>query len=332
MDISKIKVDLGDDWRNFEKLLSDTVSSDIQYLNTINNYLLEHLGKQLRPILSLLTAKCCGDVNTKTLSCAVTSEMIHSASLLHDDVVDHSDYRRGVATVHKLFSPGASVLMGDFWLSRAMLLLVHNDVEYPILKCITKSIEDLAKGELFQMEKADNLTTTQEDYIYIVSMKTASLFVSAAKSAVMTVTPSEKMIQSVESFAYNLGIAFQVKDDLFDYSPDLNLGKPCGIDIKERKLTLPLLKAIERAKKEGVQQEADILMSKIVEIGQKNCDVDAVSKDTLEFVRKYNGLEAAEKVMNDYIDSAIAEIKTLPDSQWREHLINIALFIGARQN
>ena len=177
-----IRRTIAPEWEGFEKLLTDALASRSDLLNRINAYLLDASGKKLRPLLALVTAKACsGSINQKAVACAAVSELIHTATLLHDDVVDDSDQRRGRMTVRKLFSPGASLLMGDYWLTRAIHLLIAYGCPVEVLGIYSKSLEELAEGEIIQMELADSLRATEDDYIQVIRRKTASLFIASVK-------------------------------------------------------------------------------------------------------------------------------------------------------
>ncbi|MBP5505498.1 MAG: polyprenyl synthetase family protein [Bacteroidales bacterium] len=315
---SEIKAFLGEDWQKFERLFSEMLSSRIPILNKVNEYIIERSGKQLRPMLCLLTASmCAGACNDASVRCAVAAEMIHTATLLHDDVADESAVRRGHPTISAVMSPTASVLVGDFWLSRGVATLLEI-CDNEIFRYFTVCLGDLAEGEMFQIERAAALDTTYDDYIYIIAHKTSSLFCAAAKSGARSVGASEEQIAAVESFARHLGHAFQMRDDILDYSPALSIGKPTGQDIRERKITLPLLGAFENA---GPQARAAVI-----------ADIEADRYDgVLPFVQQHGGIEYAQKVLESETARAVAALDIFPDTPARQKLISLARSLCLRE-
>lgn len=295
-------------------------------LNKINEYLFTNGGKQIRPMFTLLIAKALrGFCNDNVIRCAAAVEMLHTATLLHDDVADDASTRRGAPTVKALFSPTASVLVGDFWLSRVIDLIVRY-CDKEVIFCFSKCLEDLAEGEMIQMEKASTLETTEEDYIAIIYRKTASLFETAMKSAAICVDATPEEIEAVTGYACHIGISFQIMDDIFDYSPEMGTGKPAGLDILEKKITLPLFGAFKNAP----EAETEALKSRIRAIGfDKEGDMTVVSDGT-QFVRRYAGLEYAKKRLNEEVEAAIASLSILPSSQSKEYLVNLAELMACR--
>ena len=323
MDFTKIKQLIGSDLINAGETIKESLSSECFLLNDINEYLLNLKGKQIRPVLALLSAKASGKITDLSLHCAIVSEMIHTATLLHDDVADNSDSRRGSPTVKALFSPASSVLTGDFWLAKA-LSLVSKSNDMRALIFFANAITELAEGELFQLQKASTLDTTEEDYIIIVTKKTSSLFMAAIGSAVYSSGADELTIERMVQYAYHLGIAFQIRDDIFDYMPDLDTGKKAGSDIREKKITLPLIYALANSPQAERQKMIEFISSTASE------DDDLPAK-TLDFVRQYNGLALAQNVLDTYIDKAIELLDSaVPDSRYKEELISITHYIGNR--
>ncbi|HCT95179.1 MAG: hypothetical protein A2X19_02360 [Bacteroidetes bacterium GWE2_39_28] len=322
MEISKIQDRIKVDLLEVNNLIKESLESNVELLNTINKYLFELKGKQIRPILSLVSAKACGIPNSLTISCAAVAEMIHTATLLHDDVADNSSHRRGSPTVQNMYSPASSVLTGDYWLSKALSLIVkqHNP---RVMGFFTKAVEELSEGELFQIQKASRLDTTEEDYYYIISRKTSSLFVASVASAVYSAGASESLISDLSKYAYHLGIAFQIRDDVFDYMPDLDTGKMAGTDIKEKKITLPLISAF----KNSSPAERDEMLKFIKDTdGDSNSLVDK----TLEFVKRFSGIESAQKSLAQHSRMAIEALDNLNDSEYKKELETLALYVGNR--
>lgn len=322
MDIKDIKSDIENDWQSFQILIKRTLESDCTLLGSINSYLSENRGKQLRPLLSILSAKACGEINDLSISCAVVSEMIHTATLLHDDVADDASERRGAPTVQTAYSPAASILTGDFWLARAISLLIK-DKHHEIMELFATTVQDLSEGELFQMQKAVSLDTTEEDYYYIIYRKTASLFVAAVKSAAYSVNSGKAVLDGMESYAANLGIAFQIRDDIFDYMPKLNTGKPAGGDIKEKKLTLPLIYALRAA----TEQEKSAFLKLLKESDQ---DDEKLVPQATSLIDKYSGVSKAQNTLTKYCHKAEESLSVLKESIYKRDLINLTKFVGTR--
>ncbi len=314
---TSVKTYLAQDWEAFEKLFSETIASDVNILDKVNRYVAEHGGKQLRPMLCLLFARLAGGAcNCNSIRCAVASEMIHTATLMHDDVADESGVRRGFPTLNALLNPTAAVLVGDYWLSRGVsVLLDTGDPE--IFRYFTICLGDLAKGEMFQIEKASALDTTYGDYIYIIAHKTASLFAASMKSGVHSVTADEAKIKAAGQFAYHLGLAFQMRDDILDYSPQLAIGKPTGQDIKERKITIPLIGALQNAP----EAEGKGLLA----------NVDAGACDgVLPFVQKYDGIAYAQKMLREQTASAVESLEAFAPCRARDMLSALAQSLTLR--
>lgn len=323
MDLKKITDDLSPDWESVQTLLRESLLSDCELLNKINKYLLENMGKQMRPMMGLLAARTCGAVSKKTITVCVVSEMIHCATLLHDDVADNSDKRRGRATVHKIFTPAASVLTGDFWLAKALALVADlNDNK--VLQYYVKAVEELSKGELIQMDKSIKMDTTIDDYYKIISGKTASLFGSVILSSASTAGANEEQLKNLADYALNLGIAFQIRDDIFDYSPKLETGKPAGTDIKEKKLTLPLLKALENVSASKSDKVINLLRS--VEFVN-----DEIAGEIIDFVRENDGLAMSQKILQEHCGKAIDALKIFPESSSKKHLAELAEYVALRE-
>ncbi len=323
--IADIKESVNSDWQEFESRLTASLNSGSALLNQINNYLLDASGKKLRPLLAILTAKACsGLVNDKAVICATVSELIHTATLLHDDVVDNSDSRRGRPTIHKLFTPGTSVLMGDYWLTKAIHLMLENNISYPVLALFSKALEELAEGEILQMEYADKLTTGWNEYIEIIRRKTASLFRAAIKGAA-TVSLDEdasktgQTLKAMEDYAFYLGCSFQMRDDILDYYPSEVTGKDSGCDIEERKITLPLLCAMENA-----PEEAAYIRRRMSDIVPNPQDVTAnasVVSEVRAYVMEHGGLESGLQRLHEYIDKAVECLDLLEDSESKKALV-----------
>lgn len=322
MEIKAIKESVAPGLDRVNELIKSTLQSDVVLLNIINQYLYSSSGKQLRPLLSLLAANACGMPVEKTYRCAAVAEMIHTATLLHDDVADNAPQRRGAQTVQSRFSPASSVLTGDYWLAKALSVLVSQD-DSKLMAFFTKAVEDLSEGELFQMQKANSLDTSQEDYLLIISKKTSSLFIAAIAGAAYSAGASPEVVSRMEAYAYHLGIAFQIRDDIFDYMPELDTGKNAGTDIKEKKVTLPLICAMKRA---GKVQEGKVLDF----IKDSMPNDEKMAGEVIHFVTINNGLEDAQRILTDHSYKAIATLQGIPDSKYKDELEKLALYVGER--
>lgn len=324
--ISEIKKHLAEHWSAFESLLSSTLDSQSDMLNRINRYLFDTSGKQIRPLLALVSAMAgSGVINEQTVACATASELIHTASLLHDDVVDNSEQRRGNKTVSKLFSPGASILIGDFWLTRALALLLEKQCPNEVLRCYAGTLEELAEGEMMQMDFADSLTTAEKDYLNIIRRKTGSLFVASVRCAAIVSGATSEIVNALTEYAHLVGISFQIRDDIIDYYPSSETGKDSGCDIEERKITMPLLCAMESdpSQAEFIRSQ----MGKIVPLAQSQ-EQQAQNKILIEqikeFVYKNNGLESAKVRLGEILSQAKESLGSLSDSYYKDALLKIA--------
>lgn len=297
------------------------LQSDNPLLCRINEYMLGHSGKQLRPLLSLLTAAALrGSCNETVCRVAATAELLHTATLMHDDVADNSPLRRGLPTVMAMFGSTQSVLVGDFWLSRAIGLIVDHP-DRRVIKCYSKCLEDLAEGEMLQLEKSVHLDTTEEDYRRIIYCKTASLFEAAVLSAAYSVGATENEITACRKFACHVGMAFQIMDDIFDYCPEIKAGKPSGHDILEKKLTLPVLGFLKNA-------ERSVKNKFLADVREQ---VDGLSERTIELVRQYGGIEYARNCLQNDVDAAVSALSAFPDSEFKSNLAAIAVRLSSRK-
>ena len=309
-----------------ESFIDDALRSDIRLLDSTNRMLRERPGKMLRPLLGILTAGACGKRTVDSIRFAAAAELLHNATLLHDDVVDGATERRGRPTVSQILSGPAAVLIGDFWLTRSMQVILGADkYSERVLRVFAATLADLSEGEMLQLQKAAQADTTEDDYITIIFDKTASLFQATAESAAISVEAPDEYLEAVVSYARKLGIAFQIKDDIFDYAPSSgNLGKPVGQDLREQKITQPLLSALYTAPAEEERKIRPLL-------GQLADHPDIIPQ-IVEFVQKYNGVELAAGVMDSYINGALESLRCLPPSREKEALVALAHFVGEREN
>lgn len=326
MMLDKIKLLLGQDWTGTQELIHSSLKSDIDLLDQTNEAILSTGGKRLRPMLSLLVARACrqGALPEDSICFAAASELLHNATLLHDDVADNSSFRRGVPTVKSLLGGPASVLIGDFWLVRAMeLILSSKTYGATVIRVFAKTLSDLAEGEMLQLQKATGCDTTEDDYFRIIYSKTASLFEAAGVSAAISVGASEELTESVRDYCVSLGIAFQIRDDMLDYSADGSLGKPVGADLDEQKITLPLLGVLRSVD----QKEADRIRSMVLSVPEK-----PENKDVLrDMVFSMGGYEYAASRLEEYAGKAISALQNLPESEEKCYLAQIASFTVKRE-
>lgn len=326
MDINSVKEYLGESWVSVSERIASSLDSDIDLLNVTNRSILSHSGKQLRPILALLFARACsgGSVSEATIRYAAAAELLHNATLLHDDVADGSDKRRGVPTIMSLMGPSVSVLLGDYWLVKAMeLILAGGDSDARVIKIFSKTLSDLAEGEMLQLQKARSGDTNKEDYLRIIFSKTASLFEAACLSAAVSVSVSAEYENAAREYSVALGKAFQIKDDILDYDGTESVGKPLGVDILEQKITMPLLGAMELA---GVQKEAEVRALVKDIIGHPEYRDEIVG-----FVKENGGLDYAEAELDHYVGQAVKALDVLPDSFEKTCLIELAHFTARRK-
>lgn len=324
MSLSEIKQFLQPLMERVETRIDTSLKSDIALLDATNRSLRENGGKLLRPMLGLLVGMACGKVNEDTVRYAAASELLHNSTLLHDDVVDGASERRGLPTVASLLNSPAAVLIGDYWLVRCMQTILDADrYSEQVLRIYARTLAHLAEGELLQMQKASAGDTTEEDYLRIIYSKTASLFEASALAAAVSVDAPEAIREAVGGFARNLGLAFQIKDDIFDYeSSAADVGKPVGIDLQEQKITQPLLCALEAVP----EAEAADIRRKVVRI----LDHPELAADVRAFVLSRGGVEQACRKLDGYTERALACLEVLPDSREKGYLVQLARYVGER--
>lgn len=324
MDIRAVKEYLGQDWLSVQERIASALESDISLLNSTNASILSQSGKQLRPMLALMFARACtGKATDAGIRYAAAAELLHNATLLHDDVADGSELRRGKPTVMSLMGPSVSVLVGDYWLVKAMeLILQDSDTDTTAIRIFSKTLSDLAEGEMLQLQKAQSGDTDEKDYLRIIYNKTASLFEAACVSAAISAGVSEDVVKAARDYAVALGLAFQIKDDILDYSGTESVGKPLGVDILEQKITLPLLGALNNVS-EQKQAEVRGMVKDIV--GRPELRDDIVS-----FVKENGGLEYAKARLEEYVNEAVHALDILPDSREKECLVELARYTAIR--
>ncbi|MEI6678299.1 MAG: polyprenyl synthetase family protein [Mariniphaga sp.] len=317
--ISPIKEELS----KFEPYFQKATKSDLPLLSNIINYILRRKGKQMRPMMVFLAAKLNGIFNERTYHAALTIELLHTATLVHDDVVDESYQRRGFFSVNAVWKNKIAVLVGDFILAKGLLWSIdHKD--YDILGHISTAVKDMSEGEILQIEKARKLDITEKVYFEIIRKKTASLLATSAAVGTCSVTTDVETIERMRLFGEYAGMAFQIKDDLFDYQKSNLIGKPTGNDLREKKITLPLIHALNQA---GSNDK-----SRILKIVRKRSKTAGDIREVGDFVEANGGFRYAEKVMHDFNAKAIAQLSVYPDSDIKDALTEYVNYITSRIN
>jgi octaprenyl-diphosphate synthase len=309
--VDQIKAPILKEMDEFEVRFRAAMKSSVPLLDKITHYIVKRKGKQLRPMFVFLSAKVCGQMNDSTYRAASLIELLHTATLVHDDVVDDSNERRGFFSVNALWKNKIAVLVGDFLLSRGLLLSVDNK-DFHLLGIVSNAVREMSEGELLQIEKARRLDIEEPVYFEIIRQKTASLIASCCASGAASVTADEEMIRKMREFGELTGIAFQIKDDLFDYGTDDGIGKPTGIDIKEKKMTLPLIYALNHT--------TWLEKRRIINLVKNHSSKPQKVKEVIDFVMKSGGLQYAKSRMEEYRDKALAVLLTLPKNDARDAL------------
>ncbi len=308
---------------HFEPYFKKSTKTSIPLLDTIMHYILRRKGKQMRPILVFLTAKLNGTFNERTYHAALTIELLHTATLVHDDVVDESFQRRGFLSVNAIWKNKIAVLVGDFILAKGLLWSIEHK-DYDILHFISAAVREMSEGEILQIQKARKLDITEEVYFEIIRKKTASLMATSAAVGTCSVTEDEKVIERMRLFGEYAGIAFQIKDDLFDFQKSNLLGKPTGNDLHEKKITLPLIYALNQ----GSSAEKRSMLNIVRKKNKTTADITEVSK----YIAAKGGFDYAEKVMQSYHQKALDQLTSYPDSEYKRALIAFVGYITTRES
>ena len=308
--LDDIQAPISNEMASFEAKFQDSMHSKVKLLDRITRYIVKRKGKQMRPMFVFLTAKMLGGITESTYRGAALIELLHTATLVHDDVVDDSNYRRGFFSLNALWKNKIAVLVGDYLLSKGLLLAVKNK-EFQMLEIVSTAVQEMSEGELLQIEKARKLDITEEVYFNIIRQKTASLIASCCSAGAASATKDQVIIEKLRLFGEKVGIAFQIKDDLFDYGTN-EIGKPVGIDIKEKKMTLPLIYAL---------QNTDWMTKRriIYYIKNKSHKEEYVNK-VIDFVKSSGGLHYTTIQMNKYQQEALAILEEFPPSTAKESL------------
>ena len=310
LSVKEIQQPIADEMKAFEHKFRQFMKSDVMLLDQIMNYIVRRKGKQLRPMFVFLSAGVCGEISESTHRGGALIELLHTATLVHDDVVDDSNYRRGFFSVNALWKNKIAVLVGDYLLSRGLLLSVDHG-EFEILKIVSTAVRELSEGELLQIEKARRLDINEEVYYQIIKQKTASLIASCCAVGASSVGASAEIVKRMHAFGEKVGMAFQIKDDLFDYGED-EIGKPLGIDIKEKKMTLPLIYALNKA--------SWLEKRRIINIIRNESHKPKKVSEVIAFVKDSGGLGYAQEVMQRYVEEARELLNEFVDSPYRRSL------------
>lgn len=321
--LKEIKAPVEQHILEFDKRFKLSMRSSVPLLDRVTAYLVKRKGKQIRPLFVFLTAQTCGEINDRTYRAASLIELLHTATLIHDDVVDDSNKRRGYFSLNALWQNKISVLIGDFLLSKGLLLSLDNN-DFEFLRIVSEATREMSEGELLQIEKARRLDIQEDIYFEIIRKKTASLIASCCAAGASSAGADEELIKKMHLFGELTGIAFQIKDDLFDYNKSFITGKPTGIDIKEKKMTLPLIYTLNNAS--WIEKRRIINTVK-----NHNQNKELVVK-LMQKVRESGGIEYAEKRMFEYRDKALSILEGLPESPALNSLRNLVLFTTERAN
>ncbi len=319
--LAYIRLPIEQELKVFEEKFKDSVKSKVSLLDTIMNYIVKRKGKQMRPLLVMHCAKLFGDINEETYRGAALVELLHTATLVHDDVVDEANMRRGFFSINALWKNKIAVLVGDYLLSKGLLLSLRNK-DFKALEILSTAVEQMSEGELLQMEKARKLDITEEVYFDIITKKTASLLASCCGIGAHSTTKDEKILSDIIEMGEAMGIAFQIKDDLFDYG-DNKVGKPTGIDIVEKKMTLPLIFALSNATKSERRE--------IIRIIKKSKKSKSEVQGVIAFVKQKGGIEYAYDTMLQYKEKAETLLQSIPTLGSKEYILALSSYVIERK-
>lgn len=307
----------------FEKKFHDSMRSNVSLLDKIMHYIVKRKGKQMRPMFVFFSAGIAGGINESTYTGASLIELLHTATLVHDDVVDDSNLRRGFFSINALWKNKIAVLVGDYLLSKGLLMSVQRK-EFDLLEIVSNAVREMSEGELLQIEKARKLDIDESVYYEIIRQKTASLIASCCAVGSASAKADKDTIDRMRQFGENVGIAFQIKDDLFDYEKNLKTGKPSGIDIKESKMTLPLIFSLSKAGSADKRRIINIIKN-------ENTNEKKVA-EVIAFVNSTGGIDYAKERMIDFQEKSFQLISAFPDSPFKKSLIDLVRFTTEREN
>jgi octaprenyl-diphosphate synthase len=323
VNLRQIKAPIREELKIFQEVFKSTMRSKVGLVDTIARYIVRQKGKKIRPILVLLSGKLCGGPTPGTYRAAALVEILHSATLIHDDVVDGADTRRGFASINAIWKNKVAVLMGDYLLSRGLLLSLEKD-DFYFLKILSDAVRRMSEGEILQIEKSRRLDINEETYLKIISDKTASLLATCCEVGAASATADRRHWERMKGFGENVGMAFQIRDDLLDYVGRRNIiGKPTGLDAKDKKLTLPLIHSLGNSPRRDRNEILQIIKNKSRRGG---------SAKILEFVKAYGGIDYAIGKAEDYSKLAREQLRHYPDSPAKDSLLRFVDFVTERSN
>ena len=323
LSLKEISIPIKSELERFDDIFKEALRSNVGLVDLVARYIIRQKGKKIRPLLVLLSAKISGGVTDRTYRGATLVELLHTATLIHDDVVDDANKRRGMWSINALFKNKVAVLMGDYLLSRGLMISVDGK-DYDFLGVTTNAVKRMSEGELLQIQKTRKLDIDEETYFKVISDKTASLLETCCSIGAMSTTDNKDYIEAMRNFGHSLGMSFQIRDDILDYEGKSNLiGKPVGGDIKEKKITLPLIYSLN-----NVSSSEAARIKKILKNGNDKTKV----KDIMQFVHENNGIDYALKVAEKYSDEAKDSLNIFPDSQLKLSLQALVDFVTARKN
>lgn len=319
--VQEIKAPIKEELETFEAYFRESMKSDVPLLNKITHYIVKRKGKQMRPMFVFLSGKVFGEVKDATYTAASLIELLHTATLVHDDVVDDANERRGYFSLNALWKNKIAVLVGDYLLSRGLLTSVEND-QHELLRIVSRAVERMSEGELLQMEKARLLDLTEDTYYRVIGHKTASLISACCEAGAHSSGASPEERERMRSFGESVGMAFQIKDDLFDYGDGMDTGKATGVDIQERKLTLPLIHTLAHSDRKTKKR-----LSKVIKKRKK--DRKQV-EEVIDTVRSNGGLDYAREQMERFKRKALEELYCLPENEARRALEGLVTYTTER--
>lgn len=323
LSLKEISNPIKSELERFDEIFKTALRSNVGLVDLVARYIIRQKGKKIRPLLVLLSAKISGGVTERTYRGATLVELLHTATLIHDDVVDDADKRRGMWSINALFKNKVAVLMGDYLLSRGLMISVDGK-DYDFLGVTTSAVKRMSEGELLQIQKTRKLDIDEETYFKVISDKTASLLETCCSIGAMSTTENKDYIEAMRNFGHSLGMSFQIRDDILDYEGTTNLiGKPVGGDIKEKKITLPLIYSLNNVSKNEAAKIRKVL---------KNGNDKTKVKDVMQFVHDNNGIDYALKVAEKYSDQAKNSLNIFSDSEIKSSMQNLVDFVTQRKN
>lgn len=321
--LSEIRRPVEKEMAEFERFFNRSFKSEVPLLKIILNYIFRRKGKQMRPLLVFLSARLNGEINESAYVAATLIELLHTASLVHDDVVDDAMERRGALSVNALWNSKIAVLVGDYMLATGLLVSIENN-RYDMLEIVSEAVKSMAQGELLQLQKARKLNIKEDDYFKIISSKTAALIAACTACGTISVTKDPDIVQMMKELGENIGIAFQIRDDILDYERNGLTGKAPGNDIKERKITLPLIYALEKSPVNEKKHMINI-------VKKKKKSRDEINQ-VIKYVEDNGGIEYAETKMNQYRDKALAILDYYPDSEVKNSMKEFIYYTTSRNS